>query len=55
VTNGAAVLPALLVALDDAGVELASVSVARPSLDDVYLHHAGRAFRDADAKVGVAA
>jgi ABC-2 type transport system ATP-binding protein len=55
VTNGAAVLPALLAALDDASVELASVSVARPSLDDVYLHHAGRAFRDADAKVGVAA
>ena len=48
VTNGAAVLPAALSALDAAGVELASVSVARPSLDDVYLHHAGRSFREAD-------
>jgi ABC-2 type transport system ATP-binding protein len=48
VTNGAAVLPAVLAALDVAGVDLASVSVARPSLDDVYLHHAGRSFREAD-------
>jgi ABC-2 type transport system ATP-binding protein len=48
VTNGAAVLPAALAALDAAGVELASISVARPSLDDVYLHHAGRSFGEAD-------
>jgi len=47
VTNGAAVLPAVLAALDVAGVDLASVSVARPSLDDVYLHHAGRSFGEA--------
>ncbi len=48
VSNGAAVLPTVLVALETAGVELASASVARPSLDDVYLHHAGRSFREAD-------
>jgi ABC-2 type transport system ATP-binding protein len=48
VTEGAAVLPAVLAALDTARVELASVSVARPSLDDVYLHHAGRSFGEAD-------
>ena len=48
VGNGAAVLPAALSALEDAGVELASISVARPSLDDVYLHHAGRSFTEAD-------
>jgi hypothetical protein len=27
------------------------VTVARPSLDDVYLRHAGRAFSDADQEV----
>ena len=27
-----------------AGIDVASVTVARPSLDDVYLRHAGRAF-----------
>jgi ABC-2 type transport system ATP-binding protein len=27
---------------------VASVTVARPSLDDVYLRHTGRAFADAD-------
>lgn len=48
VSNGAAVLPAVLAALDTAGVELTSMNVARPSLDDVYLHHAGRSFGEAD-------
>ncbi|HEY0000514.1 MAG TPA: DUF4162 domain-containing protein, partial [Actinoplanes sp.] len=48
VANGAAVLPGVLAALDAAGIELASVGVARPSLDDVYLHHAGRRFGEAE-------
>ena len=48
VTNGAAVLPTVLAALEYAGVGLASISVAQPSLDDVYLHHAGRSFGEAD-------
>ncbi len=48
--SGAAVLPAALAALDEAGVQVASATVARPSLDDVYLRHAGRAFSDADAR-----
>jgi ABC-2 type transport system ATP-binding protein len=48
VVNGAAILPAILSALDSAGVEPAAVSVARPSLDDVYLHFAGRSFGEAD-------
>ncbi|WP_129668432.1 ATP-binding cassette domain-containing protein [Phytoactinopolyspora endophytica] len=48
VGNGAAVLPKALAALDARDVLLASVTVARPSLDDVYLRHAGRSFRTAD-------
>ena len=42
-------LPAVLSALDDAGIALAAVTVARPSLDDVYMHYAGRSFSRADA------
>ena len=48
VSDGAGRLPAVLGALEAARVELASVSIARPSLDDVYLHHAGRSFGEAD-------
>jgi ABC-2 type transport system ATP-binding protein len=46
--SGAARVPAVLAALDAAGVNVATVSVARPSLDDVYLRYAGRSFQDAD-------
>jgi ABC-2 type transport system ATP-binding protein len=38
----------VLAALDQAGVAVAAVTVARPSLDDVYLRHAGRRFAEAD-------
>jgi ABC-2 type transport system ATP-binding protein len=41
---GARAVPALLAALDEAGYAVASVTIARPSLDDVYLRHAGRRF-----------
>ena len=44
--SGSAALPAVLAALDGAGVPVGSATVARPSLDDVYLRHAGRAFRE---------
>jgi ABC-2 type transport system ATP-binding protein len=44
--HGAAAVPAVLAALDDAGVAVASVTVARPSLDDVYLSHVGRTFKE---------
>ncbi|HKC28463.1 MAG TPA: DUF4162 domain-containing protein, partial [Jatrophihabitans sp.] len=44
--SGARAVPSVLAALDGAGVEVASVTVARPSLDDVYLRHVGREFRE---------
>ncbi|HEX5193468.1 MAG TPA: ATP-binding cassette domain-containing protein [Solirubrobacteraceae bacterium] len=47
--NGATAVPGALAALEAAGVTVASVTVARPSLDDVYLRHTGRAFSEADA------
>jgi ABC-2 type transport system ATP-binding protein len=42
--HGATAVPTVLGALDAAGIGVASVAVARPSLDDVYLRHTGRAF-----------
>jgi ABC-2 type transport system ATP-binding protein len=42
--DGARAVPAVLAALDGHGVSVASVTVARPSLDDVYLRYAGRRF-----------
>jgi ABC-2 type transport system ATP-binding protein len=44
VDSGAGAVPAVLAALDAGGIPVASATVARPSLDDVYLRYAGRAF-----------
>jgi ABC-2 type transport system ATP-binding protein len=41
---GAIALPQLLGALDAAGLRVASATVARPSLDDVYLKYTGHTF-----------
>ena len=46
--NGGAAIPAVLAALDAQGVTAKAVTLARPSLDDVYLRHAGRAFHETD-------
>src|SRR4051812_25390465 len=48
--DGARAVPVVLQALEARGVEVASVSVARPSLDDVYLRYAGRTFDKAEAE-----
>jgi ABC-2 type transport system ATP-binding protein len=43
--DGAAAVPDVLAALEQAGLGVATVTVARPSLDDVYFRHTGRSFR----------
>jgi ABC-2 type transport system ATP-binding protein len=48
VPNGGRAVPGILSALDAAGIAVASVSVSRPSLDDVYLHYTGRDFTTED-------
>ncbi|MCX4879620.1 ATP-binding cassette domain-containing protein [Streptomyces sp. NBC_00847] len=48
--DGAAAVPALLGALERAGVAVAAATVARPSLDDVYLRYAGRRYSEADTE-----
>ena len=47
--SGATALPAFLAALERADVKVAAVTLARPSLDDVYLRYAGRSFDEAQA------
>jgi len=46
--EGARAVPAVLAALEAAGVPVAAATVSRPSLDDVYLRHAGRTFEEAE-------
>jgi len=51
--NGARAVPVMLQALDAQGVPVVSVTVARPSLDDVYLKYTGRRFEEADTAAEV--
>jgi ABC-2 type transport system ATP-binding protein len=48
VAQGARAVPIVLQALESNGIAVASVTVSRPSLDDVYLRYTGRAFAEAD-------
>jgi ABC-2 type transport system ATP-binding protein len=47
VDHGETALPALLRLLDGAGLVAISLSLSRPSLDDVFLQQTGRSLRDA--------
>jgi ABC-2 type transport system ATP-binding protein len=46
--HGPQAVPGIISTLDANGVAVAAVTVARPSLDDVYLHYTGRDFESAD-------
>jgi ABC-2 type transport system ATP-binding protein len=48
VPDGAQAIPGILAALESASIPVASVTTARPSLDDVYLHYTGREFAAED-------
>ncbi len=52
--EGATALPAMLASLDGASVTVRAATVARPSLDDVYLRYAGRRFAEADRPLDTA-
>ena len=49
--HGASAIPTILSALEKEGITVASMTLARPSLDDVYLRYAGRVYHD-DANGG---
>jgi ABC-2 type transport system ATP-binding protein len=52
VAEGARAVPPILAALDARGIPVESVTMHRPSLDDVYLHYTGRDFRAEDEAGG---
>jgi ABC-2 type transport system ATP-binding protein len=52
VPNGAQAIPTILLALESHGLAVASVTTARASLDDVYLHYTGRDFSAEDEAGG---
>jgi ABC-2 type transport system ATP-binding protein len=52
VADGARAVPTILAALDSRGIPVESVTMHRPSLDDVYLHYTGRDFRSEDEAGG---
>jgi len=49
VDKGETAMPAILRLLDGAGLGLETISLARPSLDDVFLHKTGRSLREVAA------
>ena len=52
VSNGPTTTAPVLAALESRSVSVATISVARASLDDVYLRYAGRSFEKADREGG---
>jgi ABC-2 type transport system ATP-binding protein len=48
--DGGAAIPAVLAALEAQGTRAKAVTIARPSLDDVYLRYAGHAFHEEDER-----
>jgi ABC-2 type transport system ATP-binding protein len=48
VDNGAAAVPIVVRALDDASIKVGAVSISSPSLDDVFLQATGRRLEGAD-------
>lgn len=50
VRDGARAVPAVLAALEGSGITATSVTLSRPSLDDVYLKATGRSFHRAETE-----
>jgi ABC-2 type transport system ATP-binding protein len=53
VDDGASALPTVLATLEGVGIHAAAATVARPSLDDVYLRYTGRAYSEAGQKEAI--
>ena len=48
--NGPSVVPQIVRMLDDAGVQIAQLTLSAPSLDDVFLKHTGHQMRSEEVK-----
>jgi ABC-2 type transport system ATP-binding protein len=49
--RGAEAVPRVITALNAAGIEVAAMTVSRPSLDDVFFAHAGRRYASTEAEI----
>jgi ABC-2 type transport system ATP-binding protein len=45
-SNGESLIPKTVLAADQAGIVVAGVTVIKPTLDEVFLHMTGRAYRE---------
>ena len=53
--DGTRIVPRLLESLHDGGITLDGLNIKKPSMDDVFIHHTGRALRDEGAESFAAA
>ncbi|MFZ3167078.1 MAG: ATP-binding cassette domain-containing protein [Candidatus Methanoperedens sp.] len=51
VNNGELQIPHILLLASQAGIPIISVSLRKPTLDDVFIHYTGRAIRDKEVSV----
>ena len=51
VNNGERQIPHILLLASQAGIPIISVSLRKPTLDDVFIHYTGRAIRDKEVSV----
>jgi len=49
-TDGTHCLPILMSLIKEKGIEIISVNLKKPTLDDVFIHHTGRDIRNAGAE-----
>lgn len=47
--DGTRVLPSLIDTLRDAGIEIMTINLKKPTMDDVFVHYTGKEFRDEGA------
>ena len=52
-SDGSRVMPSVLRSVQDEGIEILSVKMKKPSLDDVFVHYTGREIRDGPAETGL--
>lgn len=52
VNNGSEAIPGLMKLLNQHGVEITSLTISRPSLDDVYLKYSGVSFKEGESAGG---
>jgi ABC-2 type transport system ATP-binding protein len=48
--DGTHLLPQIMNMLKDKGIEISSVNLKKPTLDDVFVHYTGRDIRNAGAE-----